>query len=151
MKSLLAITFKLVIINYFVAGAVISSILQFIANTCLVQNDHIYRSAQKVEWGYAFDIHCNAFFPFFLCVYVVQFCFLPLTTGPLIRLVIGNLVYVLGAWMYVYISYLGYCALPFLHLQVVILYPFVALLLGSLVISFAFNFNISHHVLDYYF
>ena len=31
-----------------------------------------YGSDQKVEWGYAFDVHLNAFFPLLLVLHVVQ-------------------------------------------------------------------------------
>ena len=37
----------------------------------------------QVEWMYAFDIHCNSFFPLFLLLYVLQFFLLPfLLNGP---------------------------------------------------------------------
>jgi hypothetical protein len=36
---------------------------------------------QTVEWRYAFDIHCNAFFPFFLITSVLNFLLLPALLG----------------------------------------------------------------------
>jgi len=73
-----------------------------------------------IEWLYAFDVHCNAFFPAFLAVYVVQYFLLPLflggasggaaaatTGGSLIRWA-GNSLW-LGAWgAYVYGTFLGW-------------------------------------------
>ena len=35
-------------------------------------------SSTQVEWLHAFDIHCNAFFPLFLLLYVVQYMLLPI-------------------------------------------------------------------------
>ena len=33
---------------------------------------------EELEFGYCFDVHCNAFFPVFLWLYVVQYLFMPL-------------------------------------------------------------------------
>ena len=33
---------------------------------------------QRVEWLYAFDIHCNSFFPLFIMLYVVQLVLSPI-------------------------------------------------------------------------
>jgi len=33
---------------------------------------------QRVEWLYAFDIHCNSFFPLFIMLYVVQLILSPI-------------------------------------------------------------------------
>lgn len=38
-------------------------------------------TAADIEWLYAFDVHCNAFFPAFLTIYVVQYFLLPLFLG----------------------------------------------------------------------
>lgn len=34
---------------------------------------HTHSLEQKVEWLYAFDVHCNAFVPLFLFQSVLQF------------------------------------------------------------------------------
>jgi UNC-50 family len=33
---------------------------------------------EELEFGYCFDVHCNAFFPVFVCLYVVQYLAMPL-------------------------------------------------------------------------
>ena len=64
---------------------------------------------QKVEWLYAFDIHCNAFFPFFIMIYVIQFFLLPLVLGAsLFSLILSNTIYVIGFSWYFYVTHLGY-------------------------------------------
>ncbi|ETW04624.1 hypothetical protein H310_03819 [Aphanomyces invadans] len=105
--------------------------------------------AQAVEWQYAFDIHCNSFFIFFLVVHVLQFLFLPWLLSPsLVSLVVANTIYAVGCGSYVYITFLGYMALPFLHHTERFLYPIVAiggLYLSSVVLQLVFGatFNVA--------
>lgn len=33
---------------------------------------------EELEFGYCFDVHCNAFFPVFVWLYVVQYLVMPL-------------------------------------------------------------------------
>jgi len=53
--------------------------------------------SDQVEWAYAFDIHINSFFPFFLTLYVAQ---LPLyavvTRDNWLCLLVGNTLYLAG-------------------------------------------------------
>lgn len=37
--------------------------------TCSLPTDSV---EQRVEWLYAFDVHCNAFVPFFAILYAAQ-------------------------------------------------------------------------------
>ena len=64
---------------------------------------------QSVEWAYAFDVHCNSFFPLFLITYVLQLIFLSIVTRDAwISLFLGNTMYFLAASYYTYITFLGY-------------------------------------------
>ncbi|KAF0729061.1 hypothetical protein AaE_009407 [Aphanomyces astaci] len=103
--------------------------------------------AQAVEWQYAFDIHCNAFFIFFLVVHVLQFVLLPwLLSSALGSLVLANTLYAIGCGSYVYITFLGYMALPFLHHTERFLYPIVAiggLYLSSVVLKLVFGATVN--------
>ncbi|KAJ1679303.1 hypothetical protein EV182_002327, partial [Spiromyces aspiralis] len=141
--------FDLVIVNYFLAGLVIATTSWFIANKYLLHRN-LHTVEQRVEWMYSFDIHCNSFFPFFLIIYVVQFFFLPiLMRTSWVSLFLGNTLYAAAVGVYIYITFLGYQALPFLKSQQVFLYPLPVLAflyLGSL-----FGYNVSHHVIDFYF
>lgn len=64
---------------------------------------------QRVEWQYAFDIHCNSFFVLFLFLYVAQFLLAPvLASDSFAALLLGNLLYSLAWGFYTYITFLGY-------------------------------------------
>lgn len=87
---------------------------------------HSHSVEQEVEWVYAFDIHCNAFFPLFVLLYVGQYLFLPLLIDQsLFSIVAGNTLYAVALGYYVYVNFLGYMYLPFLHKEKVtcLLYP----------------------------
>ena len=49
----------------------------FQTNTCVSFISAHGSTEQKVEWMYAFDIHCNAFFVMFLLTHVLQYLLLP--------------------------------------------------------------------------
>lgn len=64
---------------------------------------------QEVEWRYAFDIHCNAFLPFFLLASVLHYFLLPFLLSPTLpALVVSNAVFGLALALYFYITHLGY-------------------------------------------
>jgi UNC-50 family len=69
----LSFIFTSIVWNYVICGIIMASVLRELANRHLIQHhnasQHVQR--QQVEWLYAFDIHCNAFFPLFvvLCTY----------------------------------------------------------------------------------
>jgi hypothetical protein len=60
--------------NWLVSGVIVASVLREIANRHLTVHQSTSHVRQSVEWLYAFDIHCNAFFCLFcvLCKYVVD-------------------------------------------------------------------------------
>merc|ERR1712226_1760874 len=85
---------------------------------------------QSVEWLYAFDIHCNSFFPMFCLLYVVQFFSLPLVLGQsLFSLLASNTLYAAAFSWYWYITHLGYRSLPFLSNTEAFLFPVAAIAL----------------------
>lgn len=51
--------------NWLVPGAIIATIGREVANRHLSGTQSLTHVKQTVEWLYAFDIHCNAFFPLF--------------------------------------------------------------------------------------
>lgn len=87
----------------------IFDLIRFITNRFLVHNTMTHAISQQVEWAYAFDVHCNSFFPVFLILYVVQFFFMPLLQrSSWISLLIGNLMYFISSIWYIYGTFLGY-------------------------------------------
>ncbi|KAL9259620.1 unc-50-like protein [Drosera capensis] len=60
-------------------------------------------------WLYAFDVHCNAFFPMFVLLYVVHYFFSPLLVAHgFIPELLSNLLFMVAASYYHYLSFLGY-------------------------------------------
>jgi hypothetical protein len=133
-----------------------------VCNKFMLNQSRPHGTPQEVEWAYAFDVHCNAFFPAFLFTYVAQFLFLFLITGDRwMGLFIGNSLYLVAACFYMYNTFLGYngeweasvnaagVALPFLKRTSVFLYP-----IGFLCIFYAlslFGFSVGKTVLRLYF
>ena len=100
---------------------------------------------------YAFDVHCNSFFPLFLVVYVGQYVLLPFILSPgFLPALASNLLYLCGVSYYFYITFLGYTALPFLDRTVVFLGPIVIFALAT-VVSIVVSFNPSMWVMNHYF
>ena len=54
------------VLNYLGMGWVLSTLCREIANRSLVVHQSSTHVKQSVEWMYAFDIHCNSFFPVFM-------------------------------------------------------------------------------------
>jgi hypothetical protein len=63
-----AVSFLLytVLWNWLAMGVILASLCREIANRHLTVHQSTSHVRQQVEWLYAFDIHCNAFFPVFV-------------------------------------------------------------------------------------
>jgi len=121
-------------VHWLLLGIAFASLASWLANSRLQARSQgqmrAHSVAQKVEWLYAFDIHCNAAFPVFLLLHPIQFFLLPLLLSKtLLALAASNALYAAAACYYCYITHLGYRALPFLHNTQVYLYPAVAVLM----------------------
>lgn len=82
---------------------------RYICNKFLIQNINTYAVAQQVEWAYAFDVHCNAFIPVYLILYVIQLFFLPLILKEnWISMFIGNFMYCVALIWYMVGVFLGF-------------------------------------------
>ncbi|GJQ10825.1 hypothetical protein GpartN1_g4968.t1 [Galdieria partita] len=89
----------------------------------------------RVEWLYAFDVHCNSFLLFALVNYVFRYFLLPILydKGP-ISLFFSNFIYFTSICSYVYITFLGYDILPFLrrtHYLLYLILPNAVLLIST--------------------
>merc|ERR1712146_238831 len=108
------------------AAILMASVLRHIANKYLRVQNRTHTVIQSVEWRYAFDIHCNALFVFFLFTYILQFFFLPLLDNrSFVAMIFANAFYVIACTCYFYITHLGYRTLPFLTRTEVYFYPTV--------------------------
>ena len=96
-------------------------------------------------------MHCNAFFPLFLLLYVLQFLLLPvLLRGGLVATLLSNSLYAAAFAAYHYLTFLGYSELPFLRHPEYFVYPIgvVALLWLFFLL---FNINCTALVVGWYF
>jgi hypothetical protein len=107
---------------------------------------------QRVEWLYAFDVHCNSFFPAFLVLHVLQFILLPLIlhTPSFVSTLISNSVFLLAFGYYHIVTALGFSALPFMGQKQILMLP-IQILVVVYVVSLIFQFNVSKWFLTFYF
>ncbi|XP_032242170.1 protein unc-50 homolog isoform X2 [Nematostella vectensis] len=129
-------------------GLCIATVLWIVTNRYL-RIPSTYNREQGVEWGYAFDVHLNAFFPLLIILHVVQLFFI-IDHPWFISRFIGNTLWLIALVYYVYITFLGYSALPFLKNTVTLLYPPVLIVGVVYVVSLAIGWNISQSTMFFY-
>lgn len=144
--------------NWLGMGIVIATVCREAANRHLcsqqVSSSHV---KQQVEWLYAFDIHCNAFFPLFVVLYVIQFFLLPLVLSEdgFLSLFLANTLYAASLSWYWYVTHLGYRSLPFLTNTEAFLFPIAAILLiyVTMLVGYPFGFawNAANVMANFYF
>lgn len=137
--------------DFLLVGLVMATLVRLFANAVLLSpSSHSSPSDTSVEWAYVFDVHTNAFFPFFLTVYVAQLFLLPvILKDRWICLLIGNTLYLAGFSQYIYGIYLGLSTLPFLIRAEILLSPLLPLF-ASYLVSLV-GINVASHVLPAYF
>lgn len=141
-----------VIVDFAFVGVLVATLGWYLSNHyLLIEHSGGHTTEQTVEWLYAFDVHCNSFFPFFILLYVVQYSLLLVCVQDgFIACLLSNALYSVGFSYYFYITFLGYDVLPFLQHTTVFLYP-IALVLVTFVVTCVTRFNISQHVMRAYF
>lgn len=150
-----------VCVDFFALSALLATAGWWVGNTYL--NDAVTGTTEwsagtgvglqpeTVEWRYAFDVHCNAFFPLFLLLYVLQFLLLPLLLrdGHLATL-LSNTLYLAAFSVYHYLTFLGYSELPFLRRCEYFVYP-IAPIVVVYVLFLLLNINCTGLVVGWYF
>ncbi|KAI8094728.1 UNC-50 [Thamnidium elegans] len=150
MMGILRAMLFMVIVDFVLVGSIVATFTWFVTNRFLSQSN-MMTNDQRVEWAYAFDIHCNSFFPLFLILYVVQFFFLPLLIkSNWVCLIASNLVYLVSMTWYCYGTFLGFNVLPFLVHTELLLYPIISFIIGFIVLT-VFGINIGENVIGFYF
>ncbi|CAK5078226.1 unnamed protein product [Meloidogyne enterolobii] len=135
-----------VFVDCICVGLVIATILWYISNRYLRRVKD-----QDVEWGYCFDVHLNAFFPLLICLHVI----LPLLFYGLIDYsnfaarALGNSIWCIAVIYYIYITFLGYTALPILKNTHFFLYP-ITFLFIFFVATISAGWNITQTFMDFY-
>ncbi|EPS67574.1 hypothetical protein M569_07201, partial [Genlisea aurea] len=119
------LVFSVVIFHFLAAGAIIATFCWLFTNNYLrveAVNSHVVE--QRVEWLYAFDVHCNSFFPVFVLLYVIHYLVSPLLLAHgFVPVLLSNLLFMAAAVYYHYLNFLGYDVLPFLERTTLFLYP----------------------------
>ncbi|VDN51005.1 unnamed protein product [Dracunculus medinensis] len=142
----LAFFLWVVFIDCIAVGLIIATIFWFISNRYFRRVDD-----QDVEWGYCFDVHLNAFFPVLILLHVVM----PITFSTLIGYdsflcrLYGNGLWFASVVYYIYISFLGYTALPILKNTHIFFYPITFLFIFYIATVTA-GWNISISAMDFY-
>jgi len=109
LSTALAFLFYSIVVNWLLCGVIVATATREVANRHLTSQQSSTHVRQTVEWWYAFDIHCNAFFPLFCLLWGVQFFLLPLVLGKsFLALLISNTLYAAAFSWYWYITHLGY-------------------------------------------
>jgi len=148
--NILKIMFWTVFIDFISIGLLAATIGWWLSNKYL-RVKGIHSVEQTVEWLYAFDIHCNSYFPVFLILYVLQFFLVPLLLSTrFVATVFANSLYLLALITYYHGTFRGYSALPFLQNTVCFLYP-ISLIVILYILSILFNFNACIFVMNLYF
>lgn len=141
-------------VDYLLLGAVLATAGWFLANRYLrvhSAHSHAHAVEQAVEWLYAFDVHCNAYFPLFLALYVLQFFLSPLLLAPgFLPAALSCTLYAASLSYYHYCMFLGYNALPFLERTELFLYP-IGAILAITPFAILAGFNPTRFVLGIYF
>ncbi|OUC40896.1 UNC-50 family protein [Trichinella nativa] len=107
-------------------------------------------SDQDVEWGYCFDVHLNAFFPVLIFLHVILPVVYPFARSiTLLGCIVGNTLWFVAISYYIYITFLGYAALPFLKNVHFFLYPFTFFFI-SYVAILTLQWSISDAIIDFY-
>ena len=137
-----------VFIDCIAVGVLIAGICWYITNKYLRLHSHI---DHNVEFGYSFDVHCNAFFPLLVILHVIQPILWHVIVDGESRVstALGNALWLIAIAAYIYVSFLGYAALPFLRGTERFLYLIVLLVL-TYCLSIAVNANWGKHLINFY-
>ncbi|KAK9809583.1 hypothetical protein WJX73_004253 [Symbiochloris irregularis] len=140
-----------ILLDFLLIGWAIATAGWFLANRFLRKKGSVHMVEQHVEWMYAFDVHCNSYFPLFILLYVAQFLLTPLLLlHGFIPALFSNILYAVALSYYHYLSFLGYSGLPFLEHTEVFLWP-VAGILVAVVPAILVGFNPTRFTLNVYF
>jgi hypothetical protein len=132
-------TFLYFIVYHFLAlGILVSGASILVAKKYLRKNTSVHGVSQDMEWLYAFDVHCNAFFPLFLLTYVVQYFGLPFlyTPASIAACITANTLHTIAVVYYFYVVYLGYNTLPFIDKAEVFMAPAILFMIVSILSTF---------------
>ncbi|XP_060519764.1 protein unc-50 homolog [Cylas formicarius] len=128
-------------------GVLIATLLWYLTNRFLKPKN----TPQDVEWGLAFDIHLNAFFPPIILLHCIQLFFYNgyINHEWFVSILLGNTFWLAASVYYIYITFLGYNSMQLLNGTNLFLAP-IPWLAFAYVITLVCRVNISHIVLNFY-
>ncbi|KAI5604168.1 hypothetical protein POPTR_001G300100v4 [Populus trichocarpa] len=146
------VVISVLLFHFLITGAGLATCCWFLTNAYLREeapNSHVVE--QRVEWLYAFDVHCNSFFPMFVMLYVIHYFLSPiLVAHGFIPVLLSNLLFMVAASYYHYLNFLGYYVLPFLERTTFFLYPIGLVIVLSPILILS-GFNPSRYLMNVYF
>lgn len=145
-KLLLFVLF-VVFVDFIGAGLLVSTIFWYLCNKYLRRDP----DGPDVEWGYAFDVHINAFFPplsLLHCFQIILFNNL-LQNGGYLSCFVSNTFWLASVIYYLYITFLGYSNLPVLQNARVFLLPLPVLFI-TYIATVLMNWNLSETLMYFY-
>ncbi|XVF01329.1 hypothetical protein REPUB_Repub04eG0078400 [Reevesia pubescens] len=146
------VVISVLLFQFLLAGVFLATCCWFLTNAYLREeapNSHVVE--QRVEWLYAFDVHCNSFFPMFVMLYVIHYFLSPLLVAHgFIPELLSNLLFMVAASYYHYLNFLGYDVLPFLERTTFFLYPIGVVIVLSPILILS-GFNPSRYFMNIYF
>jgi len=140
-----------VLVDCIAVGCVIATALWWISNNFL-RTSQPFAVDENVEWAYAFDVHCNAFFPLLLVLHVLQLFLIGIINKDwFVSALLGDSLWLVALSYYFYITFLGYSALPFLNRTTVVLFlcP-IMLVFAMYVVAVVLQWNVSRAVFYWY-
>ncbi|XP_015108852.1 protein unc-50 homolog [Diachasma alloeum] len=135
-----------ILVDCILVGLCVATVFWFVTNRYL-RSDH----TQDVEWGYAFDIHLNAFFPPLVIVNFLQLFVYHaiINSDSFTARFFGNTFWLVAVSYYVYITFLGYTSVEILHRTAGILWvlPFALMIY---IIFLCAGINVTKEVMSLY-
>ncbi|XP_020288608.1 protein unc-50 homolog [Pseudomyrmex gracilis] len=140
--------FYMVFIEYISLGLLVTTMLWYIANRYF-RIDRI----QDVEWGYAFDIHLNAIFPYFILRFLQLLIYHALiNSNAFSARFVGNTFYLIAGCYYAYITFLGYANVEILHIHKThSILSTLPIMLVLYIITLCAGIDITYIVMEYYY
>ena len=138
-------------VNYIVVGALFSSAMWAGTNRFLLSQEvQLNEVRREVEWQYCWDVHCNAYVPFFAWTHVAHLFLLPIVIRSNFGAqLIANVLYAVGITAYFFATFRGYVELPMLERQQLLLYPVVGAVSLLILATITTHLNMSHAVMHY--
>jgi hypothetical protein len=138
-------------LSYGFATAIVSGLTWLLCNRVLVApqaSPHEVR--REVEWQYCVDVHCNAYFAFFIYADVAHLALLPFTVrSSFLAQLLANALFAAGAVAYCYVTFRGFVELPNVDRPQVFLYPVFGIVTLFVLATITTHINMSHAMLHH--